>query len=467
MVDLENKEQEILEFYNNKEFDKCIEIIKKLRYADVGEILNYLDEKIAFNLYKKLEINKASQIFNYLSFDLKEYILTNLNQTKIKQLINDLYTDDIINAVENMPVEVVKRVFNAASKEQKKEIASILKYDIDTAGSIMSVNFLSVKQTTTVSKTIKEIQKNHDDYDEIDDVFIVNKLNQLVGSIEVKDLILNDMNTKVENIMNTKVISINSNQSQEDASNALKKYDISTLAVVDNNNVLVGIITSDDIIDVLIEETNEDMQKYTGIRTNETNYFDTSIFKMFISRIWSLVLMLGLTIITNSLLLIIFQKYNWTPAIKTKEELLFMLIPLSIILSTVIICCANQTLVMIRRAISLEQINKKSLKTIVLKELVVSLMIAFVLIIVNLLKMILIYAVKYNANLTNINIWNSILISSTGIFISIIFANLLSLFLPLIVKKIGKDSSSVSLPLFALIIDILCVGVFLGIGLLV
>ncbi|WP_434343320.1 magnesium transporter [Mycoplasma sp. 06067-C1-B144P-99-0482-3] len=467
MVDLENKEQEILEFYNNKEFDKCIEIIKKLRYADVGEILNYLDEKIAFNLYKKLEINKASEIFNYLSFDLKEYILTNLNQTKIKQLINDLYTDDIINAVENMPVEVVKRVFNAASKEQKKEIASILKYDIDTAGSIMSVNFLSVKQTTTVSKTIKEIQKNHDDYDEIDDVFVVNKLNQLVGSIEVKDLILNDMNTKIEDIMNTKVISINSTQSQEDASNALKKYDISTLAVVDNNNVLVGIITSDDIIDVLIEETNEDMQKYTGIRTNETNYFDTSFFKMFISRIWSLVLMLGLTIITNGLLLIIFQKYNWTPAIKTKEELLFMLIPLSIILSTVIICCANQTLVMIRRAISLEQINKKSLKTIVLKELVVSLMISFVLVIVNLLKTILIYAVKYNANLTNINIWNSILISSIGIFISIIFANLLSLFLPLIVRKIGKDSSSVSLPLLALIIDILCVGVFLGIGLLV
>lgn len=277
MIDHNNLEQEIINLYNNKKTQDIINLADQTQPADFAEVLNHIQEKIAFEILKKIKVSQSSEIFNYLSYDLREYILKNLNITKLKKLVNELYSDDIIDAIEDMPTEVVRKVFDAASIEQRKELLNILKYDDYTAGSIMSVDFLSVREIKTVSKTITEIKKNHEEYDEIDDVFVVNKIGQLIGSIEVKDLILNDNNTKIGEFMNRKIISINSNQSQEEAAIMFKKYDINTLPVVDDNNILVGIITVDDVIDVLIEETNEDIHKYSGIKTTETNYFETSI----------------------------------------------------------------------------------------------------------------------------------------------------------------------------------------------
>ncbi|SYV96539.1 Magnesium transporter mgtE, partial [Mycoplasma putrefaciens] len=278
MINANYLEEQILKLYKSKKIQEILAIIDDTQPADFAEVLNHIDQVIAFVIYKKIKKQQAAEIFTYLSDDLREYILANISVTKLKELVNELYSDDIINAIEDMPTEIVKKVFDAASKDQRKELANILKYDDYTAGSIMSVNFLSIRETKTVSKAISLIQKNHDEYDEIDDLFVVNKLGQLIGTIEVKDLILNENTTRIGEFMNKKFISINSNQSQEEASNMFKKYDINTLPVVDDNNILVGIITVDDVIDVLIEETNQDIQKYIGIKTSETNYFETSIW---------------------------------------------------------------------------------------------------------------------------------------------------------------------------------------------
>lgn len=462
MIDHTYLEQQIINLYNNKKTQDIINLADQTQPADFAEVLNHIQEKIAFEILKKIKVSQSSETFNYLSYDLREYILKNLNTTKLKKLVNELYSDDIIDAIEDMPTEVVRKVFDAASIEQRKELLNILKYDDYTAGSIMSVDFLSVREIKTVSKTITEIKKNHEEYDEIDDVFVVNKIGQLIGSIEVKDLILNDNNTKIGEFMNRKIISINSNQSQEEAAIMFKKYDINTLPVVDDNNILVGIITVDDVIDVLIEETNEDIHKYSGIKTTETNYFETSIWQMFRSRSLSLLVMLILGFITNILMIVIFNKYNPT----ANSELLLMLVPLTLIISGVVACSANQTLLITGRAISLQQLHKKEIKTIFFKEIIVSIMLAITLVVINLIRMMCIYLIEYKADFSNIYIWKSIIIASVGIVITILISNLLALILPLIINKLGKDSSSVSLPLLTIVVDIITVIIFLGVGIL-
>ncbi|AEM68993.1 magnesium transporter [Mycoplasma putrefaciens] len=464
MINANYLEEQILKLYKSKKIQEILAIIDDTQPADFAEVLNHIDQVIAFVIYKKIKKQQAAEIFTYLSDDLREYILANISVTKLKELVNELYSDDIINAIEDMPTEIVKKVFDAASKDQRKELANILKYDDYTAGSIMSVNFLSIRETKTVSKAISLIQKNHDEYDEIDDLFVVNKLGQLIGTIEVKDLILNENTTRIGEFMNKKFISINSNQSQEEASNMFKKYDINTLPVVDDNNILVGIITVDDVIDVLIEETNQDIQKYIGIKTSETNYFETSIWKMFKSRSLSLILVLLLGFITNILVVYLFKAYNLNFEKNSSQQFMLMLFPLTLIISGVIACSANQTLLMAGRAISLEQLHKKDYKTIFTKEIVVSLMLSISLIIFNFIRMMLVYLIEYKTDFNNKYIWLSILVASIGIVVSILVSNLIALILPLIARKIGRDSSAISLPLITLIVDIIAVIVFLGIG---
>lgn len=465
MLTLEQIEQQLKEFLTNKDIKSIRNLAQIVQHIDFAEAMERFDSKNVLKIFRLLEVESAAEIFTYLDTEHQEYIIQAFNSEEIKEIIDELYTDDIIDLIDEMPSEIVKKILKSTTKDVRKEINNILKYKEHTAGAIMSINFTELQEDMSVEMAIKAIKRRHEDYDEIDDLFVIDKNNKLLGWLELKELIINNEQTILKNLMNTKILSVPADMEQEEVANYFKRYDINTLPVVNKNNELIGIITVDDVIDVLVEESTKDIQNFSGIDADdvEHDYFETSFFNMFKSRILSLSGILLLGIITHILIVVFFNLNSDLKSIQSNPIILS--IPILVVITGLCRTIATQTSLMTIRSLALKQIHKKEIKEIILKDLVVGSLIALTLIVINIIRLLCIYGVQFKT--IDSQSWKIIGVSSGAIFLAILIANVLGFLLPILFNKMKLDPSIVSSPLITTIVDILCVVSFLGLMLLV
>ncbi len=268
-------------------------LIVGVHSADLAEILHYLNAENRHYIFSLLDAEVASEVLVEMDTGFRDRILDELNEERISEIVDEMDSDDAADVVSDLPVAVANKVLESIDREDSKEVIELMTHEEDTAGGIMAKEFVAVNEELTVEQVICEIRAKAEEVEDIFSIWIVNKENILVGMVSLKDLILANPQKKISEIMETDVVSVKTDLDQEHVANIAKKYDLVTLPVVDDNGVLVGRITFDDVADVMEEEASEDIQRMAGI-SDEEEFRETSIFKISKARLpWLMVSFAG------------------------------------------------------------------------------------------------------------------------------------------------------------------------------
>ena len=296
--------EEIKELIEKKQFTKLKEELKEMKSADISTILDELDKEQAVIIFRLLSKEKAGMTFSYMETDMREKLIKDLTDTELKNVLDELFMDDTVDLIEEMPSNVVTRILRNVDKNDRKVINELLKYPEDSAGSIMTTEFIDLKENMTIEQALDRIRQIGTDSETIYTCYVLDQNRKLQGIISIKELILAKEESLIADNMETNIISVNTLEDKEEVAKKFDKYDLYALPVVDNENRLVGIVTVDDAINVLQDEAEEDFEKMAAMSPTEESYFETSVFKHAKNRIvWLLILMLSSaitgTIITN------------------------------------------------------------------------------------------------------------------------------------------------------------------------
>ncbi|MBQ4128718.1 MAG: magnesium transporter [Ruminococcus sp.] len=445
-------------------FETIVTLLENKRYATLRDILSTMnpvdiagvfediqDEKTAV-LFRLLPKELAAEAFVEMDEDTQELLIHGFSDTELKEVIDELYVDDAVDIIEEMPANVVKRILRQADPDVRKQINEILKYPEDCAGSIMTTEFVRLRPKMTVEEAIKRIRRTGIDKETIYTCYVADEQSRLIGIVTIKSLLLADEDDTIEDLMETNVISVNTLDDQENVVQVFNKYNFLAVPVVDKENRLVGIVTVDDAIDVMEEEATEDIQKVAAITpTTDKPYDKLGAFEIFKSRIpWLLILMISAT---------------FTGMIITSfESQLDACIVLTAFIPMLMGTAGNsgaQSSVTIIRSLSLEEIEFKDILKVMFKESRVSLLCGVVLAIANFAKMLLIDGLMLHNESITIPV---ALVVSLTLILTIFFAKLLGCALPMLIKKIGFDPAVVASPVITTIVDTLCVFIYFEIA---
>ena len=371
------------------------------------------------------------------------------SDNELREVIDELYLDDTVDIIEEMPATIVKRILKSTDSQTRASINTLLKYPEDSAGSIMTPEFVDLKKTNTVEDAIKRIRRTGVDKETIYTCYVTDESRHLIGVITVKELLLHDNDDKIEELMETNIIYINTHDDQETAANLLSKYDFLALPVVDMEQRLVGIITVDDAMDVLVDENTEDIQKMNAIVPNEKPYLKMGVFETWKSRImWLLFLMVSATF--TSMILNAFED---------KLSALIVLTSFIPMLTGTSGNSGGQASAVIIRALSLNEIDFKDIFKVLWKELRVGLVCGITLAAVNFVKVWFID--RTLLGMDGITIEVDLVISLT-LIIEIIFAKMVGCAFPVLAKKMKLDPAVISSPFITTVMDALSLLIYFG-----
>lgn len=409
--------------------------------ADIAQLLEQIeDERKRVFLFRMLTKENAAETFVEFDGDTQENLISAFSDSELKEVIDELYIDDAADIVEEMPASVVKRILKNTDSETRAAINSILKYPEDSAGSIMTTEFVDLKRNMTVEDAFKRIRRTGVDKETIYTCYVTDESRHLLGVTTVKELLLNDQDSEIKDLMETNVISVNTLDDQEKASTLLSRYDFLALPVVDMENRLVGIITVDDAMDVLQEENTEDMQKMAAIVPTDKPYLKTSVTETFKKRIpWLLLLMISATI--TSQILTNFE--NKLASVATLIAFIPMLMGTGG-------NSGGQSSVTVIRALSLDEISMRDIFKVIWKELRVGIACGAALAAVCFVKLLLFD--KYVLGNSEITVMISLVVSLT-IVVEVIFSKIIGCCLPIIAKKCGFDPAVMANPFITTITD--------------
>lgn len=285
----------VLQYLADHKYAKVKEAVREMHYADVAEVFESLEDPESAQLFfRLLPKDIAAEVFSYMEAEDQERVISSVSDRELRFILDELYLDDYVDLVEEMPANVVKRVLKNSSPESRKLINQYLQYPEDSAGSLMTNEYVYLKRGTTVNQALSVIRTTGVDKETINKCYVLDPQHHLEGVVTLRDIILADPDTVMADIMRTSVISVNTNDDQEEVAKMFYKYDMLAMPVVDNENRLVGIITIDDVVDVVQEEVTEDFEKMAGILPSEDTYLKTPVFTLFKSRIlWLMVLMVS------------------------------------------------------------------------------------------------------------------------------------------------------------------------------
>ncbi len=427
--------------HNEKNIRELKRFLNELNPADIAQLLESIaNEKKRMFLFRMLTKENAAETFVEFDGDTQESLIRSFSDSELKEVLDELYIDDAADIVEEMPASVVKRILKNTDSEMREAINSILKYPEDSAGSIMTPEFVDLKRDMTVEDAFKRIRRTGVDKETIYTCYVTDASRHLLGVTTVKELLLHDADNKIEELMETNVISVNTLDDQEKASALLSKYDFLALPVVDMENRLVGIITVDDVIDVLQEENTEDIQKMAAIVPTDTPYLKTSVMETFKKRIpWLLLLMISATI--TSQILTNFE--NKLASVATLIAFIPMLMGTGG-------NSGGQSSVTIVRALSLGEISLKDIFKVIWKEVRVGIVCGLVLAAVCFVKLLLFD--KYVLGNSEITVMISLVVSLT-IVVEVVFSKVIGCCLPIIAKKCGFDPAVMANPFITTITD--------------
>ncbi len=443
------------DFMEKDQLDELIELIKTLleqkdyrqikallsntKPQDTALLLQELSDKEIPLVFRLLSKELGAETFVEMDVDNQEMLINVFSDAELKAVFDEMFLDDTIDIIEEMPANVVKRIIKQADTETRQMINQVLQYPKDSAGSIMTVEYVSLKKKWTVKECFDHIRKIAVDKETIYNCYVTDDKRVLLGIITVKQLLLNSYTTTIEEIMEMDVLSVETTDDKEYVSQQIAKYDLSAIPVVDAENRMVGIVTVDDILDIIEEETNEDIAKMAAIVPSTTPYLQQSIWSIFVSRApWLLILLISATFTS-----IVINHYE-----ATLTTLLFACVPM--IMGTGG-NAANQASTTITRSLAIEEIEIKDIWAVLWKEIRVSLCIATILAITCFGKLLLID----NLLLGNEYLLDTCFAISLALFLTIILAKLIGCLMPLLAKICKLDPAVVASPFITTIIDVL------------
>jgi magnesium transporter len=428
-------------------------LIEGRKFQEIRDVFNYynmvdlalmveecsLDQVLM--LFKILKREISAEMFTYLSNNKQEELINAFTSLEIKGMLENLYSDDIVDFLEELPSNLVKKILQSATEDQRYEMNLLLSYPEDSAGYMMTTDFVELKLSDTVKRAITRIKTQGKVAETISNCYIVNENRTLVGSIRLREILFADEDEMISEIMDTDVISVVTSDDREEVANVFKKYDFSVLPVVNDEEKLIGIITADDIIDVLLEETTEDIQKIAAITPMEGSYTESNIIEMAKSRVsWLIILMVSATFTG-----LIIQGY---------EQTLTLIPALAASMPMIMSTAGNagsQSSIMVIRGISVDNMSIKDFWLVIWKELKIGLVIGLVLFVVNVLRlMIFTPEVGFTTDL----------VISTTVFITILMANITGGLLPLVALIFKQDPAAMASPLITTIVDALALIVY-------
>ena len=419
-------------------------LLNKLEPADVAILLNEFESNDMIIAFRILSKELAAETFVEMDTDAQETLIHAFSDNELKQVLDELFLDDTVDIIEEMPANVVKRILKHTDSKTRKDINEILKYPKDCAGSIMTTEYVDLKQNMTVQEAIERIRKTGIDKETINSCYVTDRNRKLIGILSIRTLLLAESNQVIKDIMETNVVFVETIEDKEEVAKDLQKYDFLALPVVDKEKRLVGIVTFDDAMDVITEENTEDFELMSAITPIEDSYFKTSVFKHAKNRIvWLLFLMLSATV---------------TGAIITNYENAFAAIPVLVSFIPMLMGtggnCGSQSSTMIIRGLALEEIKLKDIFKVIWKEIRIALIVGIILSLVNGLRIYFMY--EHDVMLA--------LAVGLTLICTVVLAKLLGCILPLLAKICKLDPAIMAAPLITTIVDTCSVLIFFNIA---
>ena len=433
----------IEDLIKEKKYTELKAQLKEMKSADVSDILDSLNKEEAVIVFRLLSKEKAGMAFSYMETDMREKLIQNLTDAELKNVLDELFMDDTVDLIEEMPSNVVTRILQSVNRNDRKIINELLKYPDDSAGSLMTTEFIDLRENMTIEQALDRIRKIGTDSETIYTCYVLDKDRTLQGIVSIKELLLAKEDNLISDIMETNIISVHTLEDKEEVAKKFDKYDLYALPVVDKENRLVGIVTVDDAINVLQDEVEEDFEKMAAMQPTEDGYFETSVFKHAKSIIvWLLVLMLS-SIITGGII--------------TNYENAFAAIPLLVAFIPMIMDtggnCGSQSSTLIIRGLATDELELKDVFKILWKEIRIAVIVGITLTIVNGLRIFVQYKNLQLAITVGLSITVTVILSKT-----------IGCLLPLLAKKVKLDPAIMAAPLITTIVDILSILVYFQIA---
>lgn len=423
----------IMNYIEEGRFSQVRDEIVKMNVVDIAHLLEELEVEKLLLVFRLLPKEIAADVFSYMSTEQQQHIIEVITDKEINNIVNELFLDDTIDILEEMPSHIVKKILRNTDQYMREVINQFLKYPENSAGSIMTIEYVDLKKEMTVRESLEYIRKTGVDKETINICYVIGKNRKLEGIISLRKLILSNQEVVIKDIMSTSIISINTNTDQEEIASLFKKYDLLAMPVVDNENRLVGIITIDDIVDIIEQENTEDLQKMAAMQPSDEEYLKTSIFSLAKNRIvWLLVLMISATFTGN--------------IIKRFEDVLQSVVVLAAFIPMLMDTGGNagsQSATLVIRGLALDEIKLKDVFKVLRKELGVSIIAGGALASANFVKVYYFEKVGFPIAMT----------ISVSLLLTVVLAKVVGGVLPIIAKKLKLDPAIMAGPLITTIVD--------------
>ena len=446
-INLDEMRNNVNELLDSREFGRIRVLFTAMEPADIAELLGEIDEQRLPILFRILPKELAAETFVEMDSDEQELLINAFSERELHDVVEELFVDDAVDIIEEMPANVVKRILRHTDSEMRNSINEILRYPKDSAGSIMTTEYVSLKKDMTVSEAFDRIRRTGVDKETIYTCYVTDTDRKLIGLVTVKELLLSPYNTVINTIMEKNIISVETLDDKEEVANMFDKYDFMSLPVVDKENRLVGIVTFDDAIDVIQEENTEDIQKMGALQPSEETYLKTPVWRHAKNRIvWLLLLMLSATI-TGSII----ENYE---AAFTALPILVAFIPMLMDTGG---NCGAQSSTMIIRGLALDEITPKDIMKIMFKEIRIAVVVGLILAAVNTLRIYIMYSGQDPLFLSAV--------TGLSLIATVVIAKMLGGVLPILAKLCKLDPALMASPLITTIVDTCSVIIFFNIAL--
>lgn len=434
--------QELLRVIRHNNISELSQVLQRMNSVDIAKSMEELDDKSLVVVFRLLTKDTSAEVFSYLDKESQQRIIELITDDEIKEIIENLFLDDTVDIIEELPSNIVGKIISNTSLEKRKLINQFLKYKEDSAGAIMTIEFIDFKECMTIKEAIDYTRRTGVNKESLDNCFIIDRERRLKGIISLKDLILSDENMLVSDVMETNIVSVKTFEDQERVAALFKTYDLLSMPVVDIENRLVGIITVDDIVDIIEQENTEDFQKMAAMEPSEEPYLKTPVLTLAKKRIvWLLVLMVSATV-TGSI-------------IQGFEDVLQSVVILASFIPMLMDTGGNsgsQSSTLVIRGLALGEITTKDFLKVIFKEFRVSIVVATVLAIVNFLRLYFFTSADLMISLT----------VCASLFLTVVLAKIVGGVLPIISKKLKLDPAIMASPLITTIVDAFALIVYFG-----
>lgn len=463
---MENRKKELLlenleETIKKRDFPSLREYFEEYPEIDIADTVDRFENiEDVITIFRVVKSEHTAELFTYLSSDVQENLVNAMNSKELFELMEASYSDDIADFVQDMPANLVSKVLSSSSKETRSDVNKLLNYKDNTAGSIMTTEFLSFFPNQIISDTIKLIREKGKDAETVYTIFVRDEKRNFLGTVDLDDLIFALPEQTLESVMNTSIAYVNVNEDQEQVANKFKRYNLNSMAVLNEEDKLIGIITIDDIVDVIDKETSEDIAFQAGVTPLKDSYMEIGVWRMALKCIPWLIILLILGVFSSMVLSVFQDQISAIPVLTA-------FIP--VIMDTGG-NAGSQTSSVIVRSLALDELKPKDYLKVCWKEVKISLIVGLLVSIFAFVWFLIemsIGLVNYDASTIQQKLLVATLVSIT-LFFTVFLSKLVGCLLPLIAKKLNKDPALMSGPFVTTIVDVcslliyfgVCVGIF-------